>query len=345
MFRLRLPTSMPYVIFSPMSTHSPMPVAQTISLPPQSRGVSTWFRSLALLTALAAFALVVLGGVVRVTGSGLGCPDWPLCHGGIFPPLQMEAVVEYSHRLVASMLVGPLVVALCAATWIFLRHNGWLLVLATLALALTLGQAILGGVTVENELPAGAVAAHLALGEALLGCLVFILVAAYAGPPSLGPTARTKSGRGAFPKLAVASALAVYGILLTGSYVTVSNATWACTDWPLCHGDVFPTQKLAAIHMAHRLATVLLGLFVMYVLHLGLRGGRQPMDVRLLSMAGAALLLAQVIVGALTIWLRFPEELRALHLALGTMVWAAMAGLAALSLAPRDQAAPEPAHA
>ena len=77
---------------------------------------------------------------------------------------------------------------------------------------------------------------------------------------------------------------------------------------------------------------------VMYVLHLGLRRGRQPMDVRLLSMAATVLFLAQVIVGALTIWLKFPEEIRALHLALGTAVWAAMAGLAALSLAPRDQA-------
>ena len=138
--------------------------------------------------------------------------------------------------------------------------------------------------------------------------------------------------------LAVAAALAVYGILLTGSYVTVSNATWACTDWPLCNGSSFPTQKLAAIHMGHRLATVLLGLFVMYVLHLGLRRGRQSADVRLLSMIGAALFLGQIIAGALTVWLKFPEELRALHLALGTAVWAAMAGLAALSLAPRDQA-------
>ncbi len=97
--------------------------------------------------------------------------------------------------------------------------------------------------------------------------------------------------------------------------------------------------------MAHRLATVFLGLFVMYVLHLGLRRGRQPTDVRLLSMAGATLFLAQVIAGALTVWLKFPDELRGLHLALGTAVWAAMAGLAALSLAPRDQTAREPAHA
>ena len=322
-----------------------MAVAQTSSSMPQSRGVSTWFRNLALLTALAAFALVVLGGIVRVTGSGLGCPDWPLCHGGIFPPLQTEAIVEYSHRLVASVLVGPLVLALCAATWIFHRNNGWLLVPATLALVLTLVQAILGGATVLNELPARTVAAHFALGEALLACMVFILVTAYAGPPLLKSAADRRGGGGAFPMLAVAAALAVYGILLTGSYVTVSNATWVCTNWPLCNGDLFPAHKLAAIHMGHRLATLVLGLFIMYVLHLGLRRGRQSMDVRLLSMGGAALFVAQIIAGALTVWLKFPEELRGLHLALGTAVWAAVAGLAALSLTPMNQAALEPAHA
>ena len=74
------------------------------------------------------------------------------------------------------------------------------------------------------------------------------------------------------------------------------------------------------------------------------------MDVRLISMAGSALFLAQVIAGALAVWLKFPVELRALHLALGTSVWVAVTGLAALSLAPRDQADPnqgdwEPVHA
>ena len=64
-----------------------------------------WLRGLSAATALSVFALIVLGGVVRVTGSGLGCPDWPLCHGGFLPPPELEAVIEYSHRLVASALL------------------------------------------------------------------------------------------------------------------------------------------------------------------------------------------------------------------------------------------------
>ena len=117
---------------------------------------------------LAAFALIILGGVVRVTESGLGCPDWPLCHGRIIPPLEMTAIIEYSHRLVASALLGPLIVATCAAAWISYRRHSWLVVPATVGLVLMLAQALLGGAAVLTELPGWIVATHLALGEALL---------------------------------------------------------------------------------------------------------------------------------------------------------------------------------
>jgi len=59
------------------------------------------------------YALVVLGGVVRVSGSGLGCPDWPLCHGRPYPPLELHAIIEYSHRTTASL--ASLLVVLTAA--------------------------------------------------------------------------------------------------------------------------------------------------------------------------------------------------------------------------------------
>jgi heme A synthase len=309
-----------------------MAVAGTTNLLTHPSRVHAWFRGLSVLATLSVFALVVLGGIVRVTGSGLGCPDWPLCHGGILPPLELKPMIEFSHRLAASFLVGPLVVITCGVAWVAYRRERWLVFPATIALLLLLAQALLGGATVTNELPGAAVAAHLALGEALLACLVLISVVAHRGPLSFGSPNRAMGQPDRFPLLAVASAAAVYLLLISGSYVTVSGATGACFDWPLCQGDVLPEQRLQVIHMAHRFAAVFFGLFVLYTLHIGFRQRQRPLNVRLLSIAVAAALVAQVMVGAANVWLDFAVELRALHQATATAVWGGMAGLAALSL-------------
>lgn len=318
-----------------------MAVAETGVLHYPSCKVRTWFRGLSLATVVSAFALVVLGGVVRVTGSGLGCPDWPLCHGSLLPPLQAEAIIEYSHRVVASALVGPLVLATCGLALITFRREPWLTIPAAVALTLLVAQAILGGVTVVNELPGETVLAHLALGEALLGCLVLISVIAYRGPPVL-PAA---GWAGSFPWLSLAAAGAVYVILMSGSYVTNTGATGACLDWPLCQGDVIPEHRLQMIHMAHRFVAAIAGLFLAFVLYRGIRPGHQPESIRLLSKGIAALFLAQILIGAVTVWLKFPADFRGFHLGLATAIWGALVVLAALSFTQRPLPATEPANA
>ena len=297
----------------------------------QTRGLSL-FRGLSILTVLSVFALVILGAVVRVTGSGLGCPDWPLCHGGVLPPLESKAIIEFTHRVVASILVGPLVLATTLVALLAFRRERWLVIPATIALLLLVAQAMLGGVTVLNELPGEIVAAHLALGEALLACLILVSVVAYRGPLDLSP-GRLPDGRlDRFPLLALISGVTVFGLLISGSLVTVSGATGACLDWPLCQGDVFPGERLQAIHMGHRIVAAIIGLFVLYSLHIGIRQRHRPSSIRLLSMTVAGLFVAQVIVGAVSVWLKFPVELRALHQGMATAVWGTVAALAMLSL-------------
>jgi heme A synthase len=317
---------------------------------PQPSKAQGWLRGISLLTAISVFALVVLGGVVRVTESGLGCPDWPLCYGKVLPPLEITAIIEYTHRLVASAIVSPLVIATCALAWVARRHQGWLVTPASLAILLLLGQAILGGITVLQELPGFIVLAHLALGEALLACMVLVAVVAYRGSLSLNPGGEGVADR--FPKLALASAAGVYILLLTGSLVIASGATPACVTWPLCQGEVMPGHPLAAIHLGHRYVAAIIGLFLLYTLHVGIRGRaidimvdnkiealhagarvrRRRAEVRYLSMLVLALFAAQVLVGAFTVWTSFSVELKALHLAMATGVWAAMTVLAVASL-------------
>ena len=62
-----------------------------------------------IATTLCVLLLITVGGIVRTTGSGLGCPDWPLCYGKVLPPFEYHAIIEYIHRFVASIIVGPLV--------------------------------------------------------------------------------------------------------------------------------------------------------------------------------------------------------------------------------------------
>src|SRR5207244_6695150 len=98
-------------------------------------GLMRGFRILAVATAAVTYALVVLGGVVRVSGSGLGCPDWPLCHGHLLPPLNLYAIIEYSHRTTAS-LASALIVLTAAVALLAWRKRRDIVIPAMVALGL-----------------------------------------------------------------------------------------------------------------------------------------------------------------------------------------------------------------
>lgn len=309
-----------------------MAIGQASGTPSQSGEPSSWFRRLTLITVLAAFGLIVLGGVVRVTESGLGCPDWPLCQGRVIPPLETTAIIEYSHRLVASALVGPLIVATCVAAWVSYRREGWLVATSTVGLILMLAQALLGGATVLTGLPGWIVAAHLALGEALLACLILVAVVAYFGPPVLPVSLHNSVGALHFPVLALVSGLGIYLIVISGSVVTNSGATGACSNWPLCQFQLLPGGGLPLIHMSHRVVTVIIALIFVYTLYAAYREQFKTPQLRWLSVIAALLFAVQIGVGAATVLMQFPAELRALHLSLGTLIWGTVVALAVLSL-------------
>ena len=183
-------------------------------------GTSRTLQALSLVTVAAILLLVTLGGIVRVTESGLGCPDWPLCYGRLLPPLETQALIEYSHRLLASV-TGLLVVATAVAAWRFHPSRRWLLYPAAIAVVLVVTQAIVGGITVETELAPGLILLHLAMAEALLAALLLVAVVAFRGDP--------RPLRGApVQTLFLGTAIATYALLLLGSLVTVSGASTAC---------------------------------------------------------------------------------------------------------------------
>lgn len=283
-------------------------------------------RYLALLTSLATYALIVLGGTVRATGSGLACPDWPRCYGQWVPPLEPQVLIEYSHRL-AAVGVGLLVLGTAVAAWRWQRDNRFVLAGAIVAVLLVIAQVLVGGVTVNMELPATIVALHLALALVLLAVLVVIAVGAFwqrrrqvssgSPPPKLASSFP-------LPVLLAVAALTTFALILTGSFVANSGASLVYPDWPLFDGKLVSAGgPLADLHYAHRLMAVVVGLLVLAVVVQAWRGARRPI-LRATGSFALILYVAQVFVGAGNIWLELATPLQVAHLALASALWASL---------------------
>ncbi len=316
------------------------------------------FQKLALLTALATFGLVLVGGIVRVTDSGLGCPDWPFCYGQLVPPLEdAKAWVEWMHRTIAA-LIGILVLGVAVLALRDHRDRRSIVAGSIAAVLLTGFQAYLGKVTVETGNSGESVTAHFAAAMLLMGLLVAIAIRARypARLPSGGRSQR-------FTLLAAFTAVSVYALLLFGSQVTARRAGLVFPDWPLFDGSLLPslsadpdTAALQMTHLLHRIVAATVGLVVAGVAWLAWRWSRSASDAatepnpRLtprvspavlgLATTGAALFAIQVVVGGLQVTTRLAPWTVALHIGLGAAVWALWLGAAVVSYCDARVGAP-----
>ena len=301
---------------------------------------SVAFRRLVPATAAATFVLIIVGGVVRVSDSGLGCGPggsglhgWPFCKGNVVPGLDLNSVIEYTHRALAGA-VSIMILALVVLAW--RRHREFLGITLGL-LILILAQAALGGATVEDNLEPGYVAAHLGLAMLLLGGLLYLWRMSSDAPRSDGgPRLRW---------LAVAASVAVFCTIVAGGYMAGTQkygrpdyqlgdgAHHACgTQFPGCNGGFMPfgESRLVNIHLTHRAFMYLASVLVVTLVVIALR--RRVAVPYAFALIG--LLSAQILVGALNVWISKEYEwLIALHLALGTLLWATTLGMT-LQLAP-----------
>jgi protoheme IX farnesyltransferase len=135
---------------------------------------------------------------------------------------------------------------------------------------------------------------------------------------------RTPATEG-FAMLAGATALAIYVLMLTGSYVTGEGAGYACRGWPLCNGEIFPgDDRLAEIHAFHRLIAAGAGILVGVLLWQAFTTQRRNRPILASCVAVAAMYLTQVLVGAGNIWLELTEPIRVAHLGTGALVWGSL---------------------
>ena len=268
-----------------------------------------------------AYLQAVLGAVVRITGSGMGCGDhWPRCHGHWFPPLErMDLIIEVTHRYVAAALTLA-VLALVFVAW---RRRespgvggpGGVLRPALAAALLVVAAALLGAVTVKLDLHAAAVVIHLGLAMFLIAALA--LAAVRSSSMSAGGSAATspKTIRGA----AVAAGIAFFAVVMGGITANIAGGAVSCGGFPHCR-EISAGGTPLYVQVGHRVLAfaLLLHLFGMLM---ALRKRTEPQTVRLWTQIAFGVVLAQILVAAAMVEMGLPLHLRVLHQAVGTLVW------------------------
>ncbi len=297
------------------------------------------FGRFSLFAALYTYLLVVFGGLVRITGSGLGCgDDWPKCNGKWIPDFTLTTLIEYVHRLLG-VTIGLVLIAL--ALYAFrqrqdarFRGSKGVAAPAYVVLVLVVVQGLLGAVTVWLELPTAVIVVHFM--TALIIMALLLTAAARAG--TLGRSAAPVDFAATRRHARAAMAAAVLGFLtITLGALTANTlgAPQACQGFPLCNGQLqLAGVPQVDIHWTHRLLAFAL---LLHVLMVALRASRVSSLVRRAAVSALLLIATQLAVAAALVLLHLPQQLQVLHLAVGAAVWAA---LIAWALLARDAAAP-----
>jgi heme A synthase len=318
-----------------MTTGSAAPLRISIepAPPPERRRLGL----LALFAAIYTYALVVFGGIVRITGSGMGCgDDWPRCNGQWIPDFTLETFIEYAHRLLAAG-IGLVVLAVFAYAVLHRRKHGFsgpggLLRPLALAALLLIFQIALGAITVRLELPTEVTVAHFVTALVFMAMLVLTAVrAGIFGDRSAGGTDPAVARSAA----RAATGAALLGLLLVALGAVTANtagAPQACQGFPLCNDALLPraTAPGVHIHWTHRVVAYLLTLHVLAATFTAYRRGASRGVTRAAS-ATSALVLAQIGIAAALVLSFLPRSLQALHLAAGAGIWFALVVWAALA--------------
>lgn len=289
------------------------------------------------LVALGALALIVLTGAgVRLTGSGLGCPDWPQCYGGTTPPLESHAVIEYGNRLLTGF-VGFAVIAASVLAW-FRRPYRWHLALFGALLPLgVIGQAILGALVVKYHLAPGLVMSHFILSMMLLDA-AFALAWCSRYEPWERRRSRDRLGVWAVRVLIPLGQLTI----LAGTIATASGPHAGAHAGQLVHRfDFEGTGTLEWVVQRHAVIATVYGLATIAVWFLLRRPGGDRRALRPLTVV-LGLLALQGVIGGLQWYLELPGELVWVHVAVATTNWLAMLWTVATAgrLEPRGEPSP-----
>lgn len=266
------------------------------------------------------YLLVTAGGVVCATESGYGCPDWPGCYGQAVPPLRMDAIIEYTHRFIA-ILASPLILGAAVAGWWKTRRLRWVSVPSVLALLLAILVSAFGAIVVLRGLGRGWAAVD--LGSALLALALILTATVVATTRYRAPTSGSAlSLRNPLARLAAATLLLVFVVLVSGVLVAQSGSIERCLGWPLYRGGGLPGDLRGWLLLGRRLLATLATLLLAAVAIRGWQVSPERARVRRAALALGLLLLAHLVIGLLLVTVGFQTLLLILYVATIVAVWA-----------------------
>jgi heme A synthase len=297
------------------------------------------FSTLALVALSSTILLIMVGSIVRVTGNGLGCPDWPLCHGQAIPPFLMSAWVEFLHRLFGAAVVLQ-IGALIVLSWRWYRPDKWIFRTAIFATAVLTIQVLLGGIHVIYELPRWTGWIHTGVAMLVAGSTAVWLAITNRSTRHLGKrTAKLLEGTRLQLWTAVAAG-ASFALLLTGSLVTRTGASLVCPSFPDCGLAVVPSnlQTIVSIQMVHRFAAFTVALATALILWYLLKKSRHDRGLQRVAWVLIALFAFQFFLGISNVLLSLPMWSRVLHLGTGATIWVFMVILSVTLIRGENQA-------
>jgi cytochrome c oxidase assembly protein subunit 15 len=303
-----------------------------------------WRHRYAVACACATAVLLVAGGLVTSTGSGLAVPDWPLSFGKVFPPMEGGVLFEHGHRLIAA---GTGLMTLVLAAWFGRREpRAWARRLAYLAIGAVVAQGLLGGLTVLLRLPPLVSVLHACLAQGFF-CVV-VLLAVATSKDFVEPTQAPRLDAEAAPlwTLGAAATVLVFAQLILGAVMRHTGAGLAIPDVPLAFGRLVPDLASfgIAVHFAHRvmalvIAVAVLGLAVRVVRRYpGRPGLRGP------AVLAASLVVVQILLGGATVLTRLAVLPATAHVLVGALLLASCLVLTARAARSRSPRAAVPAR-
>jgi cytochrome c oxidase assembly protein subunit 15 len=284
-----------------------------------------WLHRYAKFVSAATVLLIVAGGLVTSTGSGLAVPDWPTSYGWnmfTFPMRHMVGGIfyEHGHRLIASS-VGLLTIGLALWMW-RVEPRRWLRTLGFLALGAVILQGVLGGITVLYFLPTAVSTAHAGLAQ-IFFCLTIAISLFTSGSWKALPAAGAVNDR-ALRLVATTTTALIYVQILIGATMRHSEAGLAIPDFPLVFGGFLPPHwtPQIAVHYAHRVGAVIVTLAIAATFGHVWHHHRDRRELRRPAILLAWLLLAQVTLGGLVVLTEKDVAINTAHVVVGALVLA-----------------------